>query len=84
MCSESSVESSWPSSSSSSNLARMRTGLGHSDPQISASFNHTPSPKSTSTSVGPDAFRKFGRVVQTIGSFAGGGSATNTLTSSPS
>ncbi|EYC00144.1 hypothetical protein Y032_0117g634 [Ancylostoma ceylanicum] len=45
MCSESSVEGSWPSSSSSSNLSRLRSGLGHSDPQISASSSHTPSPK---------------------------------------
>ncbi|CAJ0607262.1 unnamed protein product [Cylicocyclus nassatus] len=45
MCSESSVEGSWPSSSSSANLSRLRSGLGHSDPQISASSSHTPSPK---------------------------------------
>ncbi|KAK5980600.1 hypothetical protein GCK32_019577, partial [Trichostrongylus colubriformis] len=46
MCSESSVESSWPSSTS--NLARLsRSGLGHSDPQISASSSYTPSPRSS-------------------------------------
>ncbi|KAK6737490.1 hypothetical protein RB195_019910 [Necator americanus] len=58
MCSESSVEGSWPSSSSSSNLTRLRSGLGHSDPQISASCSHTPSPKG-SRKDGVVSFHRF-------------------------
>ncbi|CAD6192935.1 unnamed protein product [Caenorhabditis auriculariae] len=48
MCSESSMESNF--SSSTTNLVRMRSCLGHSDPQISASSTFSSSPNASNRS----------------------------------
>ncbi|KJH48058.1 hypothetical protein DICVIV_05853 [Dictyocaulus viviparus] len=50
MFSELSVDSSWPSSSST-NLGRLRSSLGHSDPQISTSCTYLPLLKNDKKSV---------------------------------